>query len=219
MTLRRSLVTPPPGVEVGPDLLRLAVMELEGPSDPGLSRAHQKVKRARAQGRAAALVRALDWTAFEWFWVEGGLEWERRHDRSCLAGPRAAKAPGAPSAAVCLSVAQRDGWTCRYCGLRVVSPATLRALANLLPAVLPLGRRTIEMHPAYDVLRCTWDHVVPHAAGGDNDAANLVASCGTCNFNKGNCSLAELGLIDPRDIVPVQGDWDGLSGRLGSKAP
>ena len=50
-----------------------------------------------------------------------------------------------------------------------------------------------------------------------NDAANVVAACGTCNFQKGGCSLEELSLQDPFDSSPVPSEWDGLDGRLGAR--
>lgn len=65
------------------------------------------------------------------------------------------------------------------------------------------------------VIRLTWDHLDPRAHGGGGTAENVVVSCGTCNFQKGDCSLEELSLQDPRDRVELSSDWDGLDGRLG----
>ena len=51
-----------------------------------------------------------------------------------------------------------------------------------------------------------------------NDIENIVVACGVCNFQKGNSTLEELSLTDPRDRPPIPGDeWDGLNGRLGSR--
>lgn len=58
------------------------------------------------------------------------------------------------------SVLRRDGFTCQYCGRKA-------------PAVV--------LHI---------DHVIPVAAGGSNDAANLVACCEDCNLGKGIRSVA-----------------------------
>ncbi len=63
----------------------------------------------------------------------------------------------------------------------------------------------------------TPDHVVPWHAGGTGEIDNLVASCGTCNYMKGSCSIEELDLLDPRLYAPVVDGWHGLSGVLGVK--
>lgn len=54
--------------------------------------------------------------------------------------------------------------------------------------------------------------------GGANDPENIVISCGGCNYNKGTCTLAELGLRHPDERDILLDDWHGLNGRLGSKA-
>jgi len=61
---------------------------------------------------------------------------------------------GAKWDAVRLYVLNRDGWLCAYCN------------------------KHLEGADA------TADHIVPKAAGGTDDAWNLVASCRTCNGRK-----------------------------------
>lgn len=207
---------PSPAVEVAPDLLRLAADALEMPVDESLPAKARTAFAKRQAARARVLVRAIDWTAFDWFWTEGGLEWERRHSKAShgpYIGPKAARTI---QKATLLQVAVRDQWTCRYCDLRVLSPRLLREMHRRLPSVLPLGDSGVDDHPAYMILRWTYDHVVPHAAGGTNDPQNLVTSCGACNFNKGNCTLDELRLSDPRLRDAATSGWGGLSGRLGT---
>lgn len=128
-----SLVELRPGVEVAPDLLRLAVDAVDTKAPP-LARAH---------------LRALDWTAFETYWIEAGLENERRHDKTMHRPGAGARVPAIPRA-VKLAIAQRDGWRCRYCGLRVVSASVLKALQVRFPALLPLGERAVDEHPVAD---------------------------------------------------------------------
>ena len=41
-----------------------------------------------------------------------------------------------------------------------------------------------------------------------------MAICGTCNFQKGNCSIDELSLQNPFDSSSVPSNWDGLDGGL-----
>jgi hypothetical protein len=91
------------------------------------------------------------------------------------------------SAEVKREVARRDGWTCRYCGLRVITSATMTALERRLPAALPRAEKmheSIGTHPMHCVLRLTWDHVDAHGHGGGSTADNVVAACGTCIFQK-----------------------------------
>ena len=214
--LTRSLVQPPAAVQIIPDLLQLATDALAEVQQP-MTGAQKAVIAARteARARARAFARAIDWSACEWFWLEGGREWDRRHDKSAHAVFEGAKTPSI-SKAVRREVAERDGWRCRYCSLRVVASSTMTKLEALLPEVLPMGPAAVTSHPAQCILRLTWDHVVPHASGGSSGADNVVASCGGCNFNKGNCSVTELSLQDPRLSEPAPGDWDGLVGRLGA---
>lgn len=220
--VRRSLAGLPPAAEVAPDLLQLAVVALEQELPASLSRRARDLARRRQLERAHALARAVDWTTFDWFWTEGGRDWERNHDKTRHTSFEGNKAQASIPLGIKRAVAVRDGWRCRYCGLRVVSPATMTALERLLPAALPyndasMGPASVTTHAMQCVLRLTWDHVHPHAGGGLNDLENLVASCGGCNFNKGNCSLEELGLEDPRLHPPVVDESDGLNGRVGAK--
>ena len=55
-----------------------------------------------------------------------------------------------------------------------------------------------------------FDHILPHARGGDNSIENMVITCAPCNFGRMKYTLAEMGLADPR-MRPVEKiDWDGL---------
>lgn len=204
-------------------MLELAVEALEAPVDPALPKKERDRRRRRQLGVAHAYARAIDWTAMEWFWIEAGHEWQRRHDPAihlAYGGDRAN--PNVP-VAMKREVASRDGFRCRYCGIRVVTSATLTKLEQLLPAALPLwpaemGPAEITAHAAQCVLRLTWDHVEPRSACGRNDPTNIVSACGTCNFNKGSCTLEELSLRNPFDRDPhPDGAWVGLNGRLGSR--
>jgi len=219
-----SLVEPPPAVEAAPDLLALAVAALEAKVDSGLGRDAAKKARRRQLGVAHAYARAVDWTAMEWFWIEGGLEWERRHDKDAHTPSSGQRAGANIPAAVKRAVAARDGYRCRYCQLRVITSATLTKLERLLPAALPLwpaemGPAEVVSHASQSVMRLTWDHVRPRSLGGSNTEENIVTSCGGCNYNKGSCTIEELSLRDPFDRPPKPaGAWDGLDARLGSRA-
>jgi hypothetical protein len=95
-----------------PDLLRLAADALEGPLPTGLKTKDRKVAEARRLTVAHAFARAVDWTAFDWYWLEGGFEWERR-DRSLKQVHEGPKAPPSIPAAVKREVLERDGWRCQ----------------------------------------------------------------------------------------------------------
>ena len=217
--LTKCLVQPPGAVLVAPDVLRLAMAELEIAPGPQLAlKALSAFKLLQTQ-KAQALVRGIDWTAFEWFWAEGGNESSRRHNKTSHTPYAGVKAKPL-TANVKRTVAERDHWTCRYCGLRVVTSATMAALERHLPAGLPmsdLGPSAIACHPMQCVMRLTWDHIQPLAQGGTSTPDNVVATCGTCNFQKGDCSLEELSLQNPLYGTNPNSQWLGLDGHL--KAP
>ncbi|MCX7379556.1 MAG: HNH endonuclease [Alphaproteobacteria bacterium] len=115
-----------------------------------------------------------------------------------------------PSQSVRDEVLRRDGYHCRFCGIRVVHPAARKRLRDAAPHAVPEGRSD-TYHAAFLALNATWDHVIPHSAGGNNDPDNLVTTCWPCNFGRGNYTLEQMGLIDPRLHPPVHTNWDGLS--------
>jgi 5-methylcytosine-specific restriction endonuclease McrA len=128
--------------------------------------------------------------------------------------PRAKHADRMPPRAAWMSFFHRDGFHCRFCGIPVVHPGVRTRLRAIAPDVVP-GGRSATYHAAFLALNATLDHVIPHAAGGDNDPDNIVTTCWPCNFGRGSYSLAELGLNDPRLRPPVVTDWDGLTRVLG----
>ena len=58
--------------------------------------------------------------------------------------------------------------------------------------------------------RSQFDHVLPHARGGDNSLENVVPTCAGCNYGRASMTLEEVGLLDPRTRPPKQAEWDGL---------
>lgn len=118
-----------------------------------------------------------------------------------------------PSGSIEAEVFSRDGWRCRYCGVRVVLPKARKFLVDTFPGVVCWSGRNKDLHAAFFALSAVADHVVPHTVGGGSGPDNLVTTCQCCNYGKGDRLLAELGLIDPRTRLPVVDAWDGL-GRL-----
>lgn len=196
----RWLVMPPEPVATAPVLVEQVVGALLG-NDIHTARQH---------------VRSIDRTALWTLWFDAGMEWARRH-RSAdhLVGTRSASAP---TPAVVRQVFERDGWRCRYCDLRVIDRRLLSALGAVLPAEFPWTDRNASSHPAGLLLAATPDHVVPMACGGDTTPNNLVTACGTCQYNKGSCTIDELSLADPRARQPASDGWRGLTESVASVA-
>ena len=104
----------------------------------------------------------------------------------------------------------RDGFLDCYSGARLVFPGTLRALSILRPSEFPFhpNWKFGECHPAYWDLSPTIDHVIPIAAGGADDEANVVTTSMKVNGAKSTRPFAELGWR--RERGTVHPDWDGL---------
>jgi 5-methylcytosine-specific restriction endonuclease McrA len=186
-------VAPPSAVLAAPNQLDLAVTAL------------LSGKVATARQHLLEIHRRAMWT----YWFEAGNEYGRRHQP--VAHETGIKTAAPPSKVVMREVFERDRWRCQYCGLHVVDPRVLRIVSQLLPAVFPWTYRNADSHPAGIVLAATLDHIDARAGGGDSSQANLVTSCGVCQYSKGSCSLDELGLADPRGTAPIVDGWNGLS--------
>jgi 5-methylcytosine-specific restriction endonuclease McrA len=105
---------------------------------------------------------------------------------------------------------QRDGYHCRFCGIPVIRSEIRDRLRKLYPDALPWGKTNPEQHAAFQALWLQYDHLLPHARGGNNDLENVVITCAPCNFGRGSYTLEEVGLTDPRMRDPVRSAWDGL---------
>jgi hypothetical protein len=164
---------------------------------------------------ARHLIDRIDRDALWLYYDAAAFVYEARHDGAAHADRTPGKKVAIPTA-VKREVAARDGWRCRYCGLRLVSRDLIVGInARLGDAFVIDGSVERSMHPAAYLLRYTQDHMVPRSAGGTNEPNNVVAACGTCQFQKGDCTLDELGLANPFDRPPTVDGWDGLAGRFG----
>lgn len=77
-----------------------------------------------------------------------------------------------------LAVFERDGYRCRYCGVRYVDKITGQPVArrrNDAPIWMDRRRWIALLHV---------DHVIPRCNGGTDDIANLVTACQECNLEK-----------------------------------
>ncbi len=104
----------------------------------------------------------------------------------------------------------RYGYRCAFCGIPLIHKRIRERATRLYPEAVPWGRTNQSQHAAFQAMWLQFDHVLPHARGGDNSFDNLVVTCAPCNFGRMNYTLAEMGLADPRErsIEPI--DWDGL---------
>jgi hypothetical protein len=115
-----------------------------------------------------------------------------------------------PNAAEKRALIERDGYHCRFCGLPVIRPEIRKLLHKAYPDALPWGRANDSQHAAFQAMWLQYDHIVPHARGGNNDLENLVITCAGCNFCRMNYLLEEVGINDPFDHEPIESNWDGL---------
>ena len=104
----------------------------------------------------------------------------------------------------------RDGWRCRFCGIRVISTKARSVFRKLFPLETRWDGPEYERHAALYATAVSLDHLVPHSRGGGNDDTNLVTACFCCQHGRGQWLLDEMELLDPRERSPIVDGWDGL---------
>ena len=108
-------------------------------------------------------------------------------------------------------VFSRDGYRCRYCGIRLVSNYVLNTFIKALNSSdFRKGPRNVDTHGVIIIFNPVADHVIPWNLGGRTDLGNLVASCGPCNYGKDRFTIEQIGIQDPFLRGPIVDDWDGL---------
>lgn len=140
--------------------------------------------------------------------VDPAIHWQSRMPTTLVADRVKQRMP---SASVEYGIYQRDGWRCRFCEIRIISPNARKRLVAWYPTVARWGRANRDKHHGLSALTATLDHILPHSRGGTNDETNLVAACGMCQFGRGHWTLEEVGFTDPRDRAPIVDAWDGLT--------
>lgn len=110
-----------------------------------------------------------------------------------------------------LKVFLRDSFSDRYSGTRLLNPAALRLLSELLPDEFPAhpNWKQSETHIGFWELFPTIDHIFPVARGGADEEENWVTTSMLRNSAKGNALLDEIGwsLLEPE----VSESWDGMT--------
>ena len=107
---------------------------------------------------------------------------------------------------------KRDGYQCRYCGLRVIDTKSLLKMEKMVgKQIFRVKGKNSERHGVALALRATIDHVKPLSRGGRTRIDNLVTSCWSCNYGKLNATLEQLGITNPlkRRNNPNR-YWNGL---------
>ena len=202
---RACLAVPIPEAELAAGLLEQAADALLAGN---LQLARDRVRRADIPVLRAF---ALD--------VMGGQQPAIPRQRRIAAAVAADRMPQRmPGAAETAMVLARDGWHCRFCGVRVIEPRARDVMREVLPGAIPWDGQDRTRHAAFLALTATIDHIVPHSLGGRTTPDNLVAACWPCNFGRGDGRLEEVGLTDPRNRAPAANGWDGLQ-RLGRLRP
>lgn len=104
----------------------------------------------------------------------------------------------------------RDGWHCRFCGVPLIRMEVRKLIQAAYPDALSWGRTNATQHAAFQAMWLQYDHLVPHARGGDNSLDNLLITCAPCNYGRAHYLVEEVGLLDPRNRAPSSSTWDGL---------
>jgi 5-methylcytosine-specific restriction endonuclease McrA len=172
-----------------------------------------EVEKAHEQLR---LIRSGDLQS--WFIEHGQMSGEFRKRHFDVARPVVAVEPDPVRSPAKLEaeVFKRDGYRCRYCGLRLVPMVVLKAFSNVVgrDAFRPTGKN-MERHGMVFAFRGIADHVMPWKLGGRTDLDNLVSACWSCNYGKSGYTVEQLGVDDPRGRpVSVSDGWDGLKSFL-----
>jgi len=113
------------------------------------------------------------------------------------------------------AVFKRDGFRCRYCGIKMVSNIVLNTFIKALNSPLfHKGARNLDTHGIIHIFNPVADHVIPWNLGGRTSPDNLVTSCGACNYGKDRYTIEQIGIENPFDRPPIIDGWDGLTSML-----
>ena len=114
------------------------------------------------------------------------------------------------------AVFARDGYRCRYCGVRLVPAEVLKAFSRVVGSdTFATSGTNLQRHGVALAFRAIADHVTPWTLGGRTDMENLVSACWSCNYGKADFTVDQIGIADRRTRPVASPDgWDGLTSRL-----
>jgi len=109
------------------------------------------------------------------------------------------------------SIFLRDGWRCRFCGIKVISRKARTLFSNSFQIEKHWTSINSQTNSALYALASSLDHIDPHGRGGKNEQSNFVTACYCCQFGRGDFTLAEIEVLNPLGRMPIIDDWDGLT--------
>ena len=161
--------------------------------------------------RAADIPAIRDWTESIWGKHDASILQVRAVTIAPPVLPKEERIPARmPTLPEMKFLLDRDGYRCRFCQIPLVPKQVRQRMVAAYPSAVGWGRTNYSQHAALQAMWLQFDHVLPHARGGDNHAENLIITCAPCNFGRMNYTLAELGLADPRNRAVSKSDWNGL---------
>jgi 5-methylcytosine-specific restriction endonuclease McrA len=200
MTLRYCLREPIPEIEIAAGRLNDAVS------------AHLLGKRAIADD---LLRQANDKIVWDWLDSVWGKETEYNRPRRKLDHIPALRkeersVPRDATRETKRLIHQRDGYYCRFCKIPVIRGELRSAIKKEYPDAVPWEGTNATQHAAFQCMWAQYDHILPHARGGQSNFDNVYLTCAACNYGRGNYLLEEFDIVHPSLHAPRQGDWDGL---------
>lgn len=151
-----------------------------------------------------------DWT--ESIWGIGGIysEFKRRLGEPETLPKELRTQVRMPNKQLAAELLKRDGYNCRLCGIPVIRKEVRVFLNKLYPNALKWGKTNYEQHAAFQAMWVQYDHIIPHARGGQTNLENMIITCGPCNYGRMNFRMEEIGLAMPDLSLSNTSDWDGL---------
>ena len=101
-------------------------------------------------------------------------------------------------------------YCCQFCGIPVVRPEIRDRIRRQYPDALRWGKTNASRHAGFFALWAQYDHIVPHARGGDNSFENLILTCSACNSGRMNYMLEEVWIMRPSFVKKPPIDWNWL---------
>ena len=197
--MRHSILKPIPELEVAAQLLDAAATAIISGE---MQIAAELIKQANMPEIMTYAKRAVGPLSFE---VHRVLKRPK-----CL--PRSERDPTRmPSAREQLNIFLRDGWRCRFCGTKVICKSARNVITRTFALETNWKSTEFQRHSALYAMASSLDHVEPHGRGGKNQFENFVTSCYCCQFGRGEWTIEEAELADPRCRPPLVDDWDGLT--------
>jgi hypothetical protein len=166
--------------------------------------------------RSANMPKVRAWTESLWGSKAANPNQNQYHRFRALADsppilPSANRIPARmPSPTDMVLLIERDGRNCTFCEIPLIREKVRIEFNRSYPDASPWGRSNETQHAAFQCMWLQFDHVLPHSRGGDNSLGNILVTCAPCNYGRGERTLGELGLIDPRAHSKHKTPWDGL---------